>query len=327
MPAPTKIVKGYGLLSKLEASYNAGGSPSTSTDGILLEELATLKITPANDGARPGPPGTGGYQKRVVPSGHFADISAKFAPKGAGAAYSASVVPNIHTLLRSSLMNGAVTTTAGSEKWEYTPCAITDTLASLVQSFYARGQLYAPQGILGDWTLTIDGPSVPMLDWHGMGLMPTLPTDITLPSITYPLASVDPPKATNIAFTYGAFTPVLRKLSLKWGRRLAPRLDVNSGGHAGFWGVTRTPQLDVEFETPAAATSDWFGAFSTANQTTWTLTVGSVQYNKYTIFGPAAQPMAFPEESADGDVSITKVSLQLNPSAIGANDELTWRFN
>lgn len=327
MAAPTKIVKGYGLLSKLEGSYNSGGSPSTSTDGIVLEELATLKLTPANDGTRPPPPGTGGYQKRVPPSGFVADLSAKFAPKGSGAAYSASVFSNIHTLLRASLMNAAVTTTGGLEKWEFTPCAITDVPASLVHSVYGRGQLYLPQGVLGDWTLTLNGPDVPVFEYHGMGLMPALPTDVTLPSITYPLASVDPPKATNIAFTYGAFTPVLKKLTLKWGRKPNPRLDINVGGHAGFWGVTRTPQIDLEFETPAAATFDAFNTFSGAGSAAWTLTVGSIQYNRYTIFGPAAQLLGFPDEAADGDVSITKVSLQLNPSAFGLNDELTWRFN
>lgn len=329
MAAPSKIVKGFGWLSKLEGSYNAGGSLSTATDGINLEELATLALTPANDGARPMPPNAGGYQRRVAPSGFVGDLSAKVAPKGSGAAYSASVFPQIHTLLRSSLMNAAVTTTGGLEKWDYTPCAITDTPASNVQSLYERGQLYAIQGVLGDWTLTIDGPSVPVFDYKGMGLAPAVPivSDAALPTITYPASSIDPPKSTNVAFTYGSFTPVLRKLVLKWGRKVNPRLDINVGGHAGFWGVTRTPTLDITYETPVAGTFDSFAAFTAANQSTWTLTVGTAQYNKYTIFGPSGQPTGFPQESADGDVSLTTLSLQLNPSSLGANDELTWRFN
>src|SRR4051812_21177752 len=111
----------HGMTCLVEASYNAGGSPATSTDGVQLAELPQLVPDWANDGARAMPPGTTGYQRRVGASGRFATASFKAEPKGAGAAYSASVTPNIHKLLRAAGFDAAVTVTGGSEKWTYTP--------------------------------------------------------------------------------------------------------------------------------------------------------------------------------------------------------------
>lgn len=328
--APTKVIKGFGLTSKLEASYNAGGSLSPSTDGVQMEELATFKITPANDGSRPTPPGGLGSQRRVAPSAFTGDLTCKVAPKGAGAAYSASVVPNIHTLLRSCGFDGAVTTTGGSEKWEYTPIAPGSTVASLVQGIYGRGQLYPFQGVLGDFTLTIPAGGIPIFEYHGMGIA-AQPTDVTLPMITYPNLGQDPPKATNIGFQINSvpFAFVIREVRIKWGRKVSPRLDANAAGvHAGLWGQSRTPTMEIDVETPASSLMDLWQMFTAApGQFGWQLTIGTAQYNKYVILGPTAQQMALPDEKADGEVSISTLPLQLNPSAVSANDEMLIRFN
>jgi hypothetical protein len=329
MPAASKYTIGYGFLAKLEASYNAGGSLSTSTDGVLLEELMKFKPDYANNGARPMPPGTSGYQKRVAPSGRFVPFPAKVAPKGAGAAYSSSVTPNIHALLRACGMTATGSFTGGSEKWEYAPDIITATPASLVGSIYGRGQLYPVQGILGDFTYSFKAGEVPVVDFAFKGLMPSAITDVSLPTITYPALSIDPPKAVNTTLTFaGVSTHIVRELTLKWGRPLNPRLDANVGGHAGFGFGPRTTTLDVTIETPALSVFDphnvFDQGFSVGN---WSFAVGTVQYNRYSMFGNAAQLTAPPEEDEDGKVSLTKLSMQLNPSALNASDDVTWRFN
>lgn len=334
MPAPSKIIKGFGLTSKLEASYNAGGSLSTSTDGLLLEELATLKITPANTGERPMPAGAFGYQRNVAPSAFAADLSLKHAPKGAGAAYSASVVPSVHTLARSCALNGTVTVTGGSEKWDYTPIAPGDAVSSLVQGFYGRGQLYPLQGMLGDFTLTIPAGGIPILDYHAMGVA-GYPTDVSLPVITYPALGIDPPKANNIAFQINSspIAYVIRQIRIKWGRKPAPRLDANAAGpHAGFWGVTRTPTMEIDLETPLSSLQDLWSQTnvpqgSAPPQFAWQFTIGTNQYNRQILLGPAAQQFGLPDEKSDGEVSLTTVTYHLNPSNLGLSDEFTWRWN
>lgn len=329
MPAaPSKYVIGYGLLAKLEGSYGAGGACSAATDGVLLDEL--IKFSPsqyANDGARPAPPGSAGYQRRVKPSGRFAEYPAKVAVKGSGAAYSASVVPNVHALLRACGLDGTVTTTGGSEKWEYTPTPVPGTFASAVMEIYARGQKYPMTGVLGDFTLAIGGPDVAILDCSFKALQGAV-TDVSLPAITYPALATDAPKAVNLALQLGGVTmPPLRKITLKYGRAVNPRLDLQAGGHGGFGPGRRTPTLELEYETVALATSDPFVNFDNANAFTWNFTVGSVQYNKFTLSGPSAQQMSAPEEDEDGEVAITRITLQLNPSAPNLNDEFTWKFD
>src|SRR4051812_18130209 len=128
----------YGLTALIEASYNAGGAPSTATDGIQLAELPELVPSYAQDGSRASPPATTGSQRRVPPTGKTAALTAKLEPKGAGAAYSASVVPNFHTLLRMAGFDGVGSFTGGSEKWTYTPTPGPTGYGSGVINAYAR---------------------------------------------------------------------------------------------------------------------------------------------------------------------------------------------
>jgi hypothetical protein len=333
MPAPTKFVFGYALLAKLEASYNAGGSLAAATDAVLLEEHIRFKPSQyANDGARPAPPGTVGYQRRTVPSGRFAPFPAKVAPKGAGAAYSASVVPTGHALLRASGLDGAVTTTGGLEKWDYTPSPIIGGgYGSNVIEIYGRGQKYPFTGVLGDWTFGFKAGEIPALNFAMQGLQGAV-SDVaysTLSTLAYPNSAQDPPKAVNVGFTWnGIASSIIRELTIKYGRKIGARLDANVGGHAGFGPGSRTPTMEITIEAPALATADYFNAFDTAVGGAWTFTIGTVQYNRYTILGPLAQLMAAPEEDEDAEgVSLLKLAFQLNPSSILQNDELTWRYN
>src|SRR5581483_7647925 len=145
-----------GLTGKLEASYGAGGAPSASTDGIQLAETPQITIGYGYNGDRPAPPGTMGYQRRAQPNGRTASVPFKAEVKGAGAAYSSSVVPSIHTLLRICGFDAAVTTTVGAEKWVYTPTPGPVGYGSGVFNAYARGELYPLTGAYADWTLTGD---------------------------------------------------------------------------------------------------------------------------------------------------------------------------
>lgn len=337
MPATTsKLVKVYGLLGKLESSYGGGGTPSTSTDGILLEELATFKYGYAYDGARPTPPGTVGTQKRVPPTGRFADLTAKLVVAGAGAAYSASIYPHIHVPLRIAGLDAVVVTTPGAEKWTYSPNnGAPAVMASGVFSVYGRGQLYGLTAAYADFTYTIDGPKPPVLEVAIKGLA-SLPTDVACPAITYLGGASLAPSAVNVAFTLGNFTSgIVRKLTLKWQRKLDPRLDINSGGHGGFTPGGRAPTVEVQYETPALTGSpytsalavDPFSLFDTGASVAWSWAVGGAQYYRHNVSGPSAQLIAPPEEAADGATAITKLQLQINPSALGANDDMSWVFN
>lgn len=330
MTKPTTI---WGLLGKKEVSYNGGGALSTATDGILLDELPKLVAGYANDGGRPAPPAIVGLQRRVPPVGRFVTLSPKVSAKGAGAAYSASVVPGpIHVLLQCAGFDAAVTLTGGSEKWVYTPTAETAAKSSGVFGAYARQQLYALTGALCDLNITADGPVVPTWEFPMSALMSAAITDVSLPAITYPALTIDPPKATNITLILGNLTAaVVRKWSLKLGRTIAPRLDQNAGGHAGFGPGRQTPQLDITFEattltnTPFTTASliDPYQLFEAGTNFALSWQTGNTQYNRIKYAAGAAQIMSAPVEDEDGPTALWTLSLQLNPSTLNANDWLT----
>lgn len=337
MPAPQKLNTIYALLAKLEASYNAGGAPSPTTDGILLEERPKLTLAYANDGARPATGLTLGHQRRAKPTGRTGSFPVKHAAKGAGAAYSASVWPSLHVLLRAAGFDAAVDTTLGAEKYTYTPTPGPTGYASASLSAYLRGELVPLTGVLADLTSwAFQGPHVPVFEFALQGLVGAI-SDAGVPAITYPGLALDAPRAVNVTFTLGNLTQaVVRSATLKLGRKLTPRLDVNSAaGHAGFAPGERAPTLEVVYETPAlattpftaAATIDPYQLYDAGTPVACSLAIGGTQYDKYHWAFPAAQIEKAPEEADDGPVACTKLSLQLNPSTIAANDDLSIIFD
>lgn len=332
-----KSPKIFGLTGKLETSYGAGGAPSAATDGILLESLPQITIAAGFDGSRPAPAGTMGTQRRVPPNGISASLPVAVAIRGAGAAYSASVVPSIHTLLRICGFDDTLTSTPGSEKHFYTPTPGPVGYGSGVFNAYARGELWPITAAYADWSIAGDSTGVAVFTATISALLGAIADQITPPVITYSLAAVVPPTCVGAnIFTLGLFTNAnLLKWSVKGARKISPRLRQVAGGHAGFAIGDRAPTLDVTYETPAlaanpfhaASTIDPYNLFYAATQLAWALQIGSVQYNRCKISGPAAQIMAPPQINEDGDSVVTNLSLQINPSAANLNDDVSFTFD
>lgn len=327
-----------GLTGKVESAYGAADSLSASTDGIQLAETPAMTINYGFDGSRPAPPGTMGTQSRAKPNGRTASLPVKAEVKGSGAPYSASVFPSIHTLLRICGFNAALTTTGGAEKYVYTPTPGPVGYGSGVFNAYARGELYPLSGAYADWTLAGDSTGIVYLTATISALLGAITDAITPPAITYLLAAVIPPAAVGASmFSLGNFVNAnLRKWTLKGGRKISPRLNQNAaGGHAGFAIGNRAPTLDVTYETTALTTTpfhaasavDPYNLYDAATALAFSIQIGATQYNKHKWSGPAAQIMAPPQTTEDGDSVVTNLSLQLNPSAANANDELTGTFD
>lgn len=323
-----------GLAGIVEASYNAGGTITPATDGIQLAESFDLQLAYGNDGSRVAPPGTLGYQKRVAPIGATASATLKIEPKGSGSAYSASVKPVGHVLRRLAGWEAAVTTTGGAEKWVYTPSTDPASVGSGALDLYAYGEKFPLTGVLADWTLGADGPVVPLEEFAIQGLLGSV-DDVAVPgTLAYPYPTLLPPLSAGAGlFTLGLFTAaVLRKWQIKMGRSISPLLNQNTAaGHAGFRSGRRTFQLEVTFESPAKATTPYHAAstidskrlYDAGTEVSWSIVNGSAQYNKRTLSGPKAQIMAPPKSAADGDTVVTTLTLQLNPTTLGSNDEVT----
>ena len=323
----------FALLAKLEASYNAGGSVSPSTDGILLAELPQFQPSYANDGGRPAPPATYGTQKRAKPSGRFGSFTAKLEPRGVGSAISSSNLPAFNALLRASGFDLTVDATPGSEKATYAPAGPASALASLVAEGYTRAQKWPLQAGYADFSASADGDTIPMFEFAIQALL-GLPTDVALPAVTYTSQeAVDPPKSVGAGLlTLGNATGlILRKWGLKMGRQIGGRVNQNTAaGHAGFTPGRHTPTLSLTVEATARAGSPYTATstlepdllYENATSLAWAIQWGATQYNKFKLYGPAAQIMAAPKDANDGATALWELELALNASSVSGSDSV-----
>jgi hypothetical protein len=325
-----KLIKVFGMRAKLETTY-AQGVVLAPTDAILLAENPIFKIGYAHDGTRALPPGTMGFQNRVAPSGRIAEGPLKFEPRGAGAAYSASVLPGVHTLLRAAGLDAVITTTLGLEKVAYTPTPGPQSFASVQLDLFSRGQQYSLNGVYGDMSFGAVGPTVPVLEIPIKGLVGGIavsPGGSIGTLLTYGTQKdLLPPKAINMGFTYGAVASLkLKSWSLKLGRTSNQRLDQNAGGHAGFAISTRAPMFEFTIENEALTMIDPYTLRDGSTTAAIAFTLGGVQYNRIRFAAPAAQIVDISDETEDPTATI-KVTCQLNPSAVGLTDEFSLTFD
>jgi hypothetical protein len=118
---------------------------------------------------------------------------------------------------------------------------------------------------------------------------------------------------------------IVRKWQIKAGREIAPRMNQNAGGHAGFSIGRRTPQLEVTYETPSLVGSpfhssagiDPYQLFDLATPLAFSLQVGSVQYNRHkwtrtsgTDHGAAGARCGWPDRAHDAHAAAQPVGDQ-----------------
>ena len=273
--------------------------------------------------------------KNVKKSGRFGTLTLVHEAAGAGAAYSASQKPSLHTLLKIAGFDATLVTTEGAETYTYTPGSVTPTEPigpGGVGEFYARQQKAKLSGILADLNISSDGPDIPVWEFPLSG-MAELPTEASVPEITYPV--ILPPKAESITLTLGSFaTAICRRFSLSLGRELSARADQNSTGHKGFRAGRINPVLEVEIEANSFVTTpfhsadgiDPYNLAELATAVALSLVVGSVKYNKWKISAPAAQ-LEPVDEGEDGPSALWTLRWSLKPSTPGLKDNLSILFD
>jgi hypothetical protein len=322
----TKTNIRWGVLGMIEASYGAGGTLVPATHGIRVHEDPAVTLAHTYDGRRAGKqPATQGAAINVAPSGRSGSLSAVQEVHGGGAAYSTTVLPSLHTLLRIAGMEAAL---VASTSYAYTPSSEATGFASGAFEVYRRSQMYALKGVYGDgFTLSGEAGRPSILTVPLMGQMPTLPTDVALPAITYP--SVLPPKALAMAAAINAVSALrCRSYSLEMTRNLAPRVfDTSTGVHGGFTpGAEREFRLQMTIEAVALATLNPFSLRDLQTVIPVTFGVGATALNKFVVSAANAQ-IEDVVEGNEGPVATWDLTLALKTSTPSLNDEVSILFN
>jgi hypothetical protein len=224
-----------------------------------------------------------------------------------------------------------VTTSAGTEKWVYTPTAPGTGYTSLTGNLYTRGELWTAIGLLSSAKFDFSDPSPPTWTFGLKGITSALPSDAAAPVITYPLATIAPPLASSIALTLGSFTTnaVVMSGSFDMQRKLDPRVAVSaSGAHLGFVAGDRLPIIKVVLEatalqgTPftAAAGFDPYNLRDKATQIAAALQFGTTQYNRWKINFAQCQVVDMVPQNNNSVATVELTLGAFNSTATAADD-------
>lgn len=329
MSAP-KLVNLFGLLGKLESTYGTDSAPVAGTDGQWIQEAFEASLAYAHDGARIAQaPGSGNTFKRLKATGLIVEGSPKIEARGRGAAYSASVFPpDVHVFMRASGHSATFSGGAGVEQILYAPQSLNDsTWGSISLRGYAKNQEYSVRGVYADCNFEVDGngPMVFEFPFKGIG---TLPTDVTLPAITYGALTVLPPKAESAALSFnGVTTLVVRNVKFRKNQVISgPRASQTSSAFAGFSMGGRNPEFELTVESVALATLNPYSLRDLATPVAITYTIGVADvYNQVEFVAAQAQVVSV-EDDADGPTGLWRIVCELKPSSPILSDDYSLTF-
>lgn len=325
-----KLTVRHGVLGKLEGSYNEGiatTAPAAASDGLLPEEEFVATLESIHSGEREADAGAGGRYKRAPASGRVGTFTLPVVARGAGSAYSATVVPpELHTLLRVAGHSATLDATTGAEKYTYAPDR--DAADSAAFELYGRGQKWPLTGVLATMGFEVEAGGFLRFSFDAQGVGGTV-ADASRPSIT--LDGQEPPKAESLSVTIGNYTGgVVRAIRFTQNRELGRRTDLNTDGFAGVAPGPWDPTLEIDLEMDAlAGASPWHAAgdldpyrlFDDAEAVSVGFTVGTDQYNKIKVTAPQAQMSGYPQEGEDGPTGVWTLPFTLPQSAPAADDE------
>ncbi len=318
--AQTKSTVLFGVAVDTESSYGGGGTIELSEDGVRMREEVLATISYLTDGGRGEHPSTGLRLKKGVPSAREISFAPSFLIKGSGAVYSATVFPEVHRILRIAGWDAAVEVGAGVETWTYVLTALSGSPSSGFGDGYGRGQKYSFTHAYADMGYVVEAGGYAVMSADIRAVMDAVPTDVSLPSITY--SSVMEPKAHAAVLSIGDFiTPVWTQFEFQQGRVIESRMGGNATiAHVGFALGRNDPRIIIDLEATALVGSPFHtsagldpGAlYNAATEISISLQMGSVQYNKWTHTFSACQLIEPPEEPADGPTGKWRLTFQVN---------------
>lgn len=341
MPAPAKLVQIMGFLGKEEATYGTAIAMTTTADGIQLQyenrDYPWAAIGYAFDGDLGPSVGNLGTVLRAAKAGQSITFEAMTRAKGAGVAYSASVFPSIHRLLKASGFDAASVTTSAAEKWTYTPTGPGTGYTSLSTELYGRAEKFPCVGMIADWSFDFPNQGPPMHKFALSGLLNSAVTDVATPTITYPLTSIQAPLAQNVSLTLGSLTTnaVVLSGSFALGREILPRSVLSgSAGHLGFVPRGRTPEVKIVLEATAlvgtpftsATAFDPYNLESTGQNLAFTIQFGTAQYFRWKLTSVQAQVVGIAPQVVNG-IACWELTIRPYTSTPVAADDFTIVFD
>lgn len=284
------------LAAKIETVYNVGVVPAV-TDAILVENLSWSYANARMIERKPVRQSLAALQQ--VFAGTLLEISGDVEIKGPGAAYSASVRPELDVILRICGMGVTVNVTLGAETCIY----------SLVSTGHESGTIYlyldGLRLILTGCRGSIDGNlKTGETGKFSFKILGHVGAATDTPIITPTYDTTTPPPVIGANFTIGAYAACIDALQFGPNWTVATPSCMNSAdGYGEVILSARDSGGTFDPEAVLVATNDFHGQWrSGAVMAMTTGFIGGVQYNKYKVDQPAVSLRSIAPGDRDGKV-------------------------
>lgn len=241
--------------------------------------------------------------------------------KGAGGAYSATVLPAIGKYLRACGFAETVDTTGGSETVTYQPAST--GLPSLTLFAYEDGVIKKMAGCRGNVKFSgkLGEPMYADFEFYGLwvGLV-----DGAMVAPTF--ESTVPPVLLSAAFSVGGYSPALTSFDLDMGQTVNMRESMNTeSGYVSAEITDRNPRGTFDPEMTLVATHDWYGLWKAGTTGAMNLgPLGATQYNQVTFTAPTLAYNKLADAERNGTATLaTDYQLGMNTG----DDELVITFS
>lgn len=256
MPGPYRE-KIFGIAIKIEAVPGVDALPGVA-DAIRVVGIPTLKWDYYETGLRPDVvTGQLGQAGRTIPAGRYGTIDIVLELRGAGAAYSALVVPECDPVLRMGAMDA---TLVDGVSWTYT--TVDEGGETGTMYCWGAGKLYKLVGCVATLKFSAEAARRGMVAATITGRMVSDPVEAALAALQF--SSVLPPLFHTSVASIGdwasddAVDPlVLKSIAVDLGNVVTDRPSAGAAdGLAGYFVSDRSASQELVVEVPALATFD-----------------------------------------------------------------------
>lgn len=279
----------FGVLCKIEPTSGTDSVPVPGTDAVRVIGIPTLNYGFLESGMRDDAQ-TGRLipADRTEPAGRYGTIDIPLEIKGAGAAYSASVLPEADAFWRMSGFARTLDVTGAAEFVRYTTLDLGMETATLY--LYAANKLIKMVGCVAAPKLSGEALKRGIITFTVTGKIVSDPTEAALPALT--LSAVKPPLFHTGATAIGAWTQssgsplVVRKADLDFGTQVSDRPSAGAtDGLIGYLVTDRKTRQTLLVETVPLATFDPFAMAKTAGSglPVSSYQFGTIQYNRMKV--------------------------------------------
>ena len=315
MATTDRLEARHALLLKIEATYGTDPVPAGATDSVYAYDVKVTPMENEEAARKPVRPFFGA--DTTVIGGTKAKIDFSMALAGSGAAGTA-----MPAAFRAALRAGAHSVTNNPGVDEIYPL-VSGTFESSTAYYYDDGLLHKLIGIRGSTSREFNHEQIPMVKFSGISLY-TPPTDVALPTLTFPATWVKPlvVNKVNTTFTLHGFAAVLESLSIDDGVVYAWKDYVNSAADVR---ISDRPLVKgkVAVQAGLIAEKDWFTLAKAGTTGALALVHGTVAGNKYKLDAATVLPKNPSREVKDGIV-FYGMDLEFFPTSAG-NDEYVER--